>query len=76
MGAQILNLFRELHEQMEFAMMFISHNLDVVYYLCSRVAVMQKGRIVESGPVEDVYARPRSGYTRQLFGGSGLPPGN
>ncbi|MCR5623068.1 MAG: ATP-binding cassette domain-containing protein [Treponema sp.] len=76
-GAQILNLFRELHEQLEFAMMFISHNLDVVYYLCSRVAVMRQGRIVETGPVEDVYARPHDDYTRQLLGsyqGSVTPP--
>ena len=66
-GAQILNLFRELHEQMEFAMLFITHKLDVAYYLCSRVAVMQGGRIVESGNVEEVYASPQSEYTRKLL---------
>ena len=67
-GSQILTLFQELHEQMEFALLFISHNLDVVYYLCSRVAVMQQGRIVETGTVEDVYAHPRNSYTAQLLG--------
>lgn len=66
-GAQILNLFRELHEEMEFAMLFISHNLDVVYYLCSKVAVMQNGKIVESGIVEDVYENPQTSYTKQLL---------
>ncbi|MBQ9539600.1 MAG: ABC transporter ATP-binding protein [Treponema sp.] len=70
-GAQILNLFRDLHEQMEFAMMFISHNIDVVYYLCSRITVMQKGRIVEMGNVEEVYAHPKDDYTRQLFASGG-----
>lgn len=66
-GAQILKLFQELHEQMEFALLFISHNLDVVYYLCSRVAVMQQGKIVESGGIESVYANPQHAYTRQLL---------
>ena len=67
-GAQILKLFQELHEQMEFALLFISHNLDVVYYLCSRAAVMKQGRIVETGSVEDLYARPQDEYTRHLLG--------
>ena len=73
-GAQILNLFQELHEQMEFALLFISHNLDVVYYLCSRVAVMKDGRIVESGSVEEVYERPQDSYTRQLLALTRQPP--
>ncbi len=67
-GAQILKLFQELHEQMEFALLFISHNLDVLYYLCSRVAVMQQGRIVETGDVEEIYAHPKASYTQQLLG--------
>ena len=46
-GAQILNLFRELNRQLGLALLFISHNLDIVDYLCDRVAVMQKGKIVE-----------------------------
>ena len=44
-GAQILNLFRELNQQLGLALLFISHNLDLVNYLCDRVAVMRNGRI-------------------------------
>jgi len=66
-GAQILNLFQDLHRQMEFALLFISHNLDVVYYLCSKIAVMYKGEIVESGTAEDVYGNPQNPYTKQLL---------
>jgi ABC-type glutathione transport system ATPase component len=55
-GAQILNLFRELHETLGMALLFISHNIDAVYYLCGRIAVMEKGRITKTGPAEEVYA--------------------
>jgi ABC-type glutathione transport system ATPase component len=48
-GAQILNLFRELHETLGMALLFISHNIDAVYYLCDRIAVMEQGRIIETG---------------------------
>ena len=48
-GAQILNLFQEIHDRKDFAMLFISHNLNVVYYLCDRIAVMYRGSIVEQG---------------------------
>ena len=44
-GAQIINLFRELNEQLNLALLFISHNLDLVDYLCDRVAVLDKGRL-------------------------------
>ena len=46
-GAQILNLFRELNRKLELSMLFISHNLDLVSYLCGRVAVMRNGKIEE-----------------------------
>jgi ABC-type glutathione transport system ATPase component len=55
-GAQILNLFRELHETLGMALLFISHNIDAVYYLCSRIAVMEHGRIVKTGTAEEIYA--------------------
>jgi ABC-type glutathione transport system ATPase component len=62
-GAQILNLFRELHETLGMALLFISHNIDAVYYLCGRIAVMEGGRIVRTGTAEEIYA-----------GHEGLPP--
>jgi ABC-type glutathione transport system ATPase component len=54
-GAQILNLFRELHETLGLALLFISHNIDAVYYLCDRIAVMDRGRIIKSGSAEEIY---------------------
>jgi ABC-type oligopeptide transport system ATPase subunit len=66
-GAQILNLFRDLHRELGLALLFISHNLDLVYYLCDRIAVMQAGRIVEQGTAEEVYSAPQHEYTRKLL---------
>ncbi len=66
-GAQILNLFREIHDKKEFAMLFISHNLNVVYYLCDRIAVMYRGCIVEQGDAESLYNAPLHPYTRMLL---------
>jgi ABC-type glutathione transport system ATPase component len=56
-AARILNLFRELHERLEMALLFISHDIDAVYYLCDRIAVMERGRIVKTGSPEDIYRR-------------------
>jgi ABC-type glutathione transport system ATPase component len=70
-GAQILNLFRDLHEQLNLSLLFISHNLDLVYYLCGKIAVMRGGRIVEQGEAEQVYSSPRHEYTRKLLPVSG-----
>jgi oligopeptide/dipeptide ABC transporter ATP-binding protein len=66
-GAQILNLFQEIHDRKDFAMLFISHNLNVVYYLCDRIAVMYRGSIVEMGDAESLYNSPMHPYTRTLL---------
>ena len=66
-GAQILNLFQEIHDRKDFAMLFISHNLNVVYYLCDRLAVMYRGSIVEQGDAESLYNAPLHPYTRMLL---------
>ncbi|MDR1128075.1 MAG: ATP-binding cassette domain-containing protein [Treponema sp.] len=66
-GAQILNLFRDLHEQLKLSLLFISHNLNLVYYLCDKIAVMSGGRIVEQGQAERVYSAPEHEYTRKLL---------
>lgn len=70
--AQLLDLLWRLREERGFSMLFISHDLSVVRYLCDRVLVMYRGRIVESGRTEDVFARPRNAYTRTLL--ASVPP--
>ena len=49
------------------AILFISHDLNVVYQLCDRVMVMRKGEIVESGTVDEVYSSPKHEYTQKLL---------
>ena len=65
--AQILNLLRQLRNDLGLTMIFISHDLAVVRYLADRIAVMLRGRIVEQGPAEEVFSSPRHRYTRQLL---------
>ena len=65
--AQILNLINDLKEKLGFTAVFISHDLSVIRYLCDRVMVLEKGRIVESGDVESVYQNPQTAYTRSLI---------
>jgi peptide/nickel transport system ATP-binding protein len=64
---QILNLLRELQRELGMSYLFITHNIGVVEYLADRVAVMNRGRIEESGPVDAVLQRPQSPYTRELL---------
>lgn len=64
---QIINLLLELRERMDLALLFITHDLTVVRRLCDRVAVMYLGRIVEEGPVRDVFDAPRHPYTAALI---------
>ena len=65
--AQVLNLLSELKERFSLTYLFISHDLNVVEYVSDRILVMYLGRVVETGPVEAIYARPRHPYTRALF---------
>lgn len=65
--AQILQLLRDLREELDLSYLFISHDLNVVYSLCDRVLVMKHGRIVEQGTVDEVYDHPKEEYTRQLL---------
>ncbi len=65
--AQVLNLLQDLRQTFNLSLLFISHDLAVVNYLCENVAVMSKGRIVEAGSRHDVFNRPRHSYTRDLI---------
>jgi microcin C transport system ATP-binding protein len=65
--AQLLRLLKELQEKLGMAILFITHDLGVVRRLAHRVAVMNKGRIVEAGPVAEVFGRPQHDYTRHLL---------
>ncbi|MDR2534718.1 MAG: ABC transporter ATP-binding protein [Treponema sp.] len=66
-GAQILNLFQDLHQRFGLGLLFISHNLNVVYHLCDRIAVMYQGRLIEIGAAEMLYTAPAHPYTRHLL---------
>lgn len=70
--AQLLNLLARLRDELGFAMLFISHDLSVVRYLCSRVLVMYRGEIVEQGPTEKVFGDPQHPHTQALM--SSVPP--
>jgi ABC-type glutathione transport system ATPase component len=65
--ATVLNLLLDLRQQFALTYLFISHDLSVVERLADRVAIMQKGRIVETGFTKDVFARPAHSYTRDLL---------
>jgi peptide/nickel transport system ATP-binding protein len=70
--AQLLDLLLKLRDQRSFSMLFISHDLSVVRYLCDRVLVMYRGEVVESGLTEEVFANPQHAYTRTLL--AAVPP--
>jgi oligopeptide/dipeptide ABC transporter ATP-binding protein len=66
--AQYLNLLRELQRAHGIALIFITHNLGIVAKMCDRLAVMYAGRVVESGPVREIFDAPAHPYTRALLG--------
>ncbi|MBM6595223.1 ABC transporter ATP-binding protein [Microvirga pudoricolor] len=66
--AQVLNLLSDLKDQLNLTYIFISHDLNVVQFIADRVLVMYLGRVMEVGPVEEIYKRPRHPYTRALLG--------
>jgi len=69
--AQVINLLVSLQERMALTYLFVSHDLRLVRWFCDRIAVMYLGRIVEIGPSEEVWLRPRHPYTRALMAATG-----
>jgi len=65
--AQVMILLEDIRDRFNLAMLFITHDLRVAARLCDRIAVMQKGRVVEHGPTAQIFAEPRHAYTRELF---------
>lgn len=65
--AQVLNLLTDLKKEFGFTSIFISHDLSVVHYICDRIMVMNKGKIVEEGPASEVYHHPKNDYTKMLI---------
>lgn len=65
--AQVLNLFKELQEELGLTYIFIAHDLGVVRHISDRIAVMYLGRIVEIGSVEEIYSDPKHPYTKALL---------
>ena len=70
--AQILKLLRDLHEKLGLSILFISHDLRVVYQICDHVMIMKEGKVVEYGETKEVYRAPRHEYTQNLLKAAGI----
>jgi len=65
--AQILNLLKDLQEQLNLTILFISHDLPVVRQMCDRIAVLKNGELCEVAPTEDLFIKPKHNYTKELL---------
>jgi peptide/nickel transport system ATP-binding protein len=65
--AQVINLFMDLREQLDLTYLFISHDLGVVQHISDRVVIMYLGRVVESAPTEELFAKPNHPYSQALL---------
>ena len=71
--AQILNLLKDLQGEFGLTYVFIAHDLAVVRAMSDRIAVMDRGKIVELGPAEEVYGQPKEAYTQALLSAVPVP---
>ena len=65
--AQIINLLEDLQSELGLTYLFVAHDLSVVQHICDRVLVMHRGRVVETGSVDDIFDNPQENYTRLLL---------
>ena len=65
--AQVINLLEDLREELGLTYIFVAHDLSVIRHIADRVLVMRHGRIVEQGPVENVFSAPKEDYTKLLL---------
>jgi peptide/nickel transport system ATP-binding protein len=63
----VLNLLRDLREELELSLLFISHNLATVRYIADNIAVMHLGKVVETGATDELIRAPKDPYTRSLL---------
>jgi peptide/nickel transport system ATP-binding protein len=71
--AQVINLLSDLREKFGLTMLFISHDLDVVEYLCDRIVVLYLGKVMEIAPAKELYRSPQHPYTQALLEASPRP---
>ena len=71
--SQVINLLADLRERLSLTMLFISHDLDVVEYLCDRVVVLYLGHVMEVAPTAELFERPLHPYTQALLAASPKP---
>jgi oligopeptide/dipeptide ABC transporter ATP-binding protein len=71
--ASVLNLMKGLAQQLNLAVVYISHDLSLIQYMCQRTAIMYLGRIVESGPTQDIIDNPLHPYTQALIAAVLIP---
>lgn len=64
---EVLKLLKEIKERLNLTYLFIAHDFSVIGYMCSRVAVMKDGKIVEIGPKNDLFSSPQNAYTKKLL---------
>lgn len=65
--AQIVELLLKLHKEMGLSILFISHDLRIIYQMCDRVLIMKEGRIIEEGDTQSIYFAPQQEYTKELL---------